>query len=122
MAEIDFERRLERLFSQAPELPDAQAFAQRIEGRLTVPFPALPLGRYGNTGRSATLAPFAHSAFIGRLDPVPAAGTRPQGWYPSLGVGLLTVFDLLRFDVARGLRDGRWSFSVDVIRDFWSIL
>lgn len=34
MAEIDFERRLERLFSDAPELPDAPAFAQRIERRL----------------------------------------------------------------------------------------
>ncbi|MBU1376293.1 MAG: hypothetical protein KKE02_16820 [Alphaproteobacteria bacterium] len=34
MAEIDFERRLERLFADAPELADAQAFAQRVEGRL----------------------------------------------------------------------------------------
>jgi len=34
MAEIDFERRLERLFGDAPELPDAQAFAARIERRL----------------------------------------------------------------------------------------
>jgi hypothetical protein len=34
MAEIDFERRLERLFADAPELPDASAFATRIEGRL----------------------------------------------------------------------------------------
>ena len=34
MAEIDFERRLERLFADAPELPDAQAFTQRIEQRL----------------------------------------------------------------------------------------
>jgi hypothetical protein len=34
MAEIDFERRLERLFSEAPELPDARAFAERIERRL----------------------------------------------------------------------------------------
>lgn len=35
MAEIDFERRLERLFSDAPELPDAAAFAQRVDGRLS---------------------------------------------------------------------------------------
>jgi hypothetical protein len=34
MAEIDFERRLERLFADAPELPDAAAFTVRIEGRL----------------------------------------------------------------------------------------
>ncbi|MBI1200681.1 MAG: hypothetical protein GC203_22690 [Phenylobacterium sp.] len=34
MAEIDFERRLERLFGEAPEAPDAQAFAERVERRL----------------------------------------------------------------------------------------
>lgn len=34
MAEIDFERRLERLFAQHPDLPDAQAFADRVERRL----------------------------------------------------------------------------------------
>ena len=34
MAELDFERRLERLFAEAPELPDARAFSERIERRL----------------------------------------------------------------------------------------
>ena len=34
MAELDFERRLERLFNDAPDLPDAAAFAQRIENKL----------------------------------------------------------------------------------------
>lgn len=34
MAELDFERRLERLFSDAPDLPDAAAFAERIESKL----------------------------------------------------------------------------------------
>lgn len=34
MAELDFERRLERLFGDAPDLPDAQAFASRVERRL----------------------------------------------------------------------------------------
>ena len=94
---------------------------QRIEARLAVPFPALPLGRYGTTGASATLVPFAHTAYVARV-----AGSiraeREAGWYPSIGLGLMTVFDLLRFDVAKGLRDGRWAFSVDVIRDFWPIL
>ena len=40
----------------------------------------------------------------------------------ALGLGALTVFDVLRLDVARGLRDGRWTFSVDIGRDFWSVL
>lgn len=34
MAELDFERRLERLFAELPELPDATAFAERVERRL----------------------------------------------------------------------------------------
>jgi len=34
MAELDFERGLERLFAQAPSLPDAEAFADRVENRL----------------------------------------------------------------------------------------
>ncbi|THD63828.1 hypothetical protein [Phenylobacterium sp.] len=34
MAELDFERRLERLFAELPELPDAVAFAERVERRL----------------------------------------------------------------------------------------
>jgi hypothetical protein len=93
---------------------------QRLEARFRVPFVGFPLGRYGNTGSSATLAPFVHTAYIARLDTL--SGGRGAGWYPSVGVGLLTVFDLLRFDVAKGMRDGRWSFSVDVIRDFWPIL
>ncbi len=41
---------------------------------------------------------------------------------PSVGLGALSFFDLLRVDVARGLRDGRWTFSIDLSRDFWSIL
>lgn len=35
MAETDFERRLERLFAEAPELPDCAAFANKVERRLS---------------------------------------------------------------------------------------
>jgi len=34
MAELEFERRLERLFMDSPELADAGAFAERVERRL----------------------------------------------------------------------------------------
>jgi hypothetical protein len=103
------------------ELVGGIGASQRVEGRVAIPFPAFPLGRYGSSGQSATLAPFAHTAYVARVSSS-VRGDRGAGWYPAVGVGLLTVFDLLRFDVAKGLRDGRWSFSVDVIRDFWSIL
>lgn len=34
MAEVEFERRLERLFAEASELPDSADFAHRVERRL----------------------------------------------------------------------------------------
>ncbi|MCC7266070.1 MAG: hypothetical protein IT546_01885 [Caulobacteraceae bacterium] len=34
MAEVDFERRLERMFAEAPVTADETAFAARVEGRL----------------------------------------------------------------------------------------
>lgn len=34
MAEVDFERRLERLFGEAPNFSDSQAFVERVERRL----------------------------------------------------------------------------------------
>nr|MDQ2668050.1 hypothetical protein [Gemmatimonadota bacterium] len=48
--------------------------------------------------------------------------THPQGVYPSLGVALQPFFDLMRVQIARGLRHGTWTFNVDVTRDFWGVL
>jgi hypothetical protein len=93
--------------------------SQRVEWQSPVPFPSIPLGRFGDAPASATVAPFAHAVYL--RHPAPFRPER-EGWYPSVGVGVLMLFDLLRFDVARGLRDGRWTLSVDVSRDFWSIL
>jgi hypothetical protein len=90
-------------------------FSQRFEFQAPVPFPSIPLGRFGKTPATATLAPFA-----GVIGIQGVAGS--QGLYPLAGLGLLSIFDLLRVDVARGFRDGRWTFNVDVTRDFWKIL
>jgi hypothetical protein len=92
-------------------LAGARAVAAHAEWRVRVPFVPVPLGSWGRAPATATLAPFVHGAWVDG-----------RGWYPSVGVGALTVFDLLRFDVARGTRDGRWSFYFDVSRDFWGIL
>jgi hypothetical protein len=97
--------------------------SQRAELQFPVPFPSFSLGRYGKTPASITLAPFVNAAWIDR--PVFARQWQyrnRQGWHPSIGVGALTIFDLLRLEAARGLRDGRWTFTVDVTRDLWSIL
>jgi hypothetical protein len=107
------------------------ALSQRIELRFPVPFPAIPLGRFGVTPRGATLAPFATLVALSSPGAVIAGSGavgssrlhwRSDGIYPSVGAGLLFFFDLLRVDVARGLRDGRWSFYIDVNRAFWAIL
>lgn len=104
------------------------AVSQRLEFQFPVPFPAIPLGRYGRSPASVTLAPFANGAWINDATAVRQSSRleiiapERNGWHPSVGVGALALFDLLRFDVARGLRDGRWTFNVDVSRDFWGIL
>ena len=103
--------------------------SQRLEVQFPVPFVSVPLGRYGRTPAAITLAPFANAAWLNRSIFARKPGETLQllvperdGWHPSVGLGTLILFDLVRFDVARGFRDGRWTFSVDVSRDFWSIL
>jgi hypothetical protein len=109
------------------ELVARAGWSQRLEWRTPIPFFSVPLGRFGKIPSSATLAPYAQVVAIGggpiyayrggvpMVQPVPGA-------YPALGVGLLTLFDLVRFDVSRGLRAGRWLFGFDVNPEFWSIL
>jgi hypothetical protein len=91
--------------------------SQRLEWRMPMPFLPVPLGRFGEAPGRMTLAPFAHAVFLARR-----AGDRGAGWYPSLGAGALLFFDALRFDFARGLRDGKWTFSVDVTPELWRVL
>ena len=93
--------------------------SQRVEWQLPIPFVGVPLGRFGRVTPRATLAPVAQAVYLAR-----PAGFQPgrAGWYPAVGVGSLLFFDLLRVDVARGVRDGRWTFSVDAARGFWPIL
>jgi hypothetical protein len=100
--------------------------AGRAEGSMPIPFLPIPLGRFGHVPAEAHLAPYVAGAYVhGFPACAPSTGrcpTKTDGFYPSAGIGLLTFFDLLRFDVARGFRDGRWMFNVDVNRSFWSIL
>jgi hypothetical protein len=107
------------------EFAGLRGFSQRAEVGFPAPFPSFSLGRYGRTPATMTLAPFAQVLWIDKRhlsQPDNGAGDLPNGWYPAVGIGALSFFDLIRFDVARGLRNGRWTFSVDVGRDFWGIL
>ena len=106
---------------------DFHQFAARVgltghaEWRMPIPFPAISLGAFGRAPASATLAPYVHTVYV--TDGAPFAGAA-RGWYPSIGAGLLVLFDLARFDVARGLRRGagRWTFSFDVAPALWRVL
>ena len=84
---------------------------------MPIPFVAVPLGRFGRAPGRMTLAPYAHAVFLAR--PV---GDRDAGWYPSVGAGALILFDALRLDLARGLRDGKWTFTVDVTPELWGVM
>lgn len=89
--------------------------SQRLELQRRIPFVALDLGRFGRVPGTLVLAPYVHTVWVDRgIDGA-------QGWYPALGVGTLGFFDLLRLDVARGLRDGGWTFSVDLSRMLWPV-
>jgi len=93
--------------------------SQRVEWRTRVPFVPVSLGPYGRAPGFATFAPYVHAVYMSGSAPFAEPA---HGWYPSLGAGVYVLFDLVRFDVARGLRDGRWSFSVDLTRELWGIL
>jgi hypothetical protein len=101
------------------EFAGREGGSARIEWRTRVPFFGLSLGPYGRAPASATLAPFATVLYTADS---PAFAPKPAGWYPSVGVGALVLFDIVRVDVARGLRRGGWTFSLDVTRDLWPIL
>jgi hypothetical protein len=53
---------------------------------------------------------------------ISAMPSRVSGVWPSAGTGVLFFFDLMRIDVAKGLRDGAWRFAIDIDRGFWGIL
>jgi hypothetical protein len=88
------------------------ALSERVEWRTPIPFVPFSLGRFGRVPGSATLATYVHVVAVG--------GTA----YPAVGLALLSPFNLLRIDVARGLDKnfGRWTFGVDLDPEFWSIL
>ncbi len=92
------------------------AVSQRVEWQRSVPFVPLRFGRFGTVPSALTLAPFATGLWID------APGAAGQGWHAALGVAVLALFDQLRVDVARGMPDGRWTFSVDLARSLWPIL
>ena len=119
--------RQEAIFSGGPMSAPGYRFHQfrgtgvamsRVELRSPIPSVSIPLGRWGRIPGTMTVAPFAGVTAV--RGQAPNQGR--DGAYPFVGVGLLSFFDILRLDVARGLRHGGWRLGVDIGRDFWPIL
>jgi hypothetical protein len=99
---------------------------EHLEWRFPAPFIPFSLGRFGRVPAQGAFAPYAHFALLGQQpDACASLAARcpavPQ-LYPSFGAAYVFPFDVLRIDVARGVASGgRWTFGVDVSREFWSI-
>jgi hypothetical protein len=113
------------------------AASQHLEWRMPAPFVPFSLGRFGRVPAQGTFAVYGHAVLANRFRetvwpvalplPRPAFPFRiPQSsetFYPALGIAYVLPFDVIRIDVARGLaRGGRWTFNIDVSREFWPIL
>ena len=104
---------------------DFHAFAsramlsQRVEFRQPSPAPSIPLKRWGKSPPHVTLAPFVQ--LLATAGGTPARPTA-AALRPSAGMGVLMFYDLVRADVALGLRDRQWRFNIDIDRGFWGIL
>jgi len=100
--------------------------SQRLELRQPIPAPAIRLGHWGKAPAHITLAPFVQAIAVSASQPAIPLGLGVRapvgGVYPSAGMGVLFFFDLVRIDVARGLRNGQWRFALDIDRGFWGIL
>jgi len=94
----------------------------RLELRVPVPFPSVSLGKYGKAPARAQLAPFTQVVLLGGASRDPGVAQFTSGVYPAVGLGVLLFYDLLRVDLARGVHQGDWRFSIDVDRAFWGIL
>ncbi|HEV8409796.1 MAG TPA: hypothetical protein VGQ30_04760 [Gemmatimonadaceae bacterium] len=100
-------------------LSGTTGLSQRVEWRHPAWSFRMPLGRFGSLPVPVTLAPFVQGIWTTGSS---ASALPADGWHESAGLGVLTLFDALRFDVARGLRRGNWMFGVDFARAFWRIL
>ena len=70
MVEAEFERGLERLFADSPELPDASAFADRVHRRLSTGWTARRwlIGAAGVAGGVIGVSQLLMSNFAGQLE------------------------------------------------------
>jgi hypothetical protein len=88
--------------------------SQRVEFQRSVGAVTLDFGRFGRVPAAVVLAPYVHGVWLRDVE-----SARP--FSGSVGVSLISLFDLLRVDVARGVNGGGWMFAVDVTRELWRV-
>jgi hypothetical protein len=92
-----------------------------VEFRAPLPFPAIPIGEFANTGDRATLAPFVAAGWAG--GEVSGLPWRPtEAGVVSAGVALELFFELVRVEGGVSLRTGRRQLTIDVGRIWWDLL
>jgi hypothetical protein len=93
----------------------------RLDWRVPVPFPAVPLGPYASTGSQVTVSPFVA---VGRAqDPVAGAPwADSDGWRPVLGMSAEFFHRLLRVDVGYATRTRDVGVTLDLRQSLWPIL
>lgn len=88
--------------------------SQRVEFQRTVGSVTVDFGRFGRVPTAVVLAPYVHGVWLRDVE-----SSRP--FSGAVGVSLISLFDLLRVDVARGVSGGGWLFGVDVTRELWRV-
>jgi hypothetical protein len=92
-----------------------------LEWRFEAPAPAISLGSFASTGRSATIAPFVALGYADRsISGLP--WTETDGVRPVAGFAVEWLMRLIRLEVGVGLRDGDVGVTLDVNRDWWGLL
>lgn len=101
---------------------DAFALVDASVGR-DVAWPWLRLHASAALGAAASLAEEADLAGTEPVDWRRDWGVGPtDGLRPSVGIGAGMLWDILRLDIARGLRDGEWQFLFSVSDRLWGLL
>ena len=96
------------------------AFAA-VEGRIPVPFFAIPMGARVSTGDRIFVIPFVAAGWTGG-GIANGVGLLSGGIRPVVGTAFEWFHSLLRVDFAMSLRDERFGVVFDVSRDLWPIL
>lgn len=94
----------------------------RMEWRIPVPFPALPLGPFATTGNRIVMAPFLAAGWAGGSTLSPATWRETAGIRPVAGVAVEWFHGFLRTELGTSLRDRRFGITLDISRDLWPIL